>query len=156
MIDFRRLLDEDPAERDARRERQETERRERAIRDDIARRETCVRMTILVVLSEDAEHRFTRGGAQQIILRGTDDTGVAVVAVYWVPHYHQDDIQMICKPLGSGASVALAGFWDHREWRDRAGRPHMTTEFQTQFIRDPKTIAPDAPQDLPEPPWSSG
>lgn len=153
MIDFKRLLDEDPAERDARIARQEIERRDRATADDTARRTAWARTTLIVTLGDDAELRFTRDGTHQIILRGETGDGLAVVAIYRVPDHHQDHPDALCRLLAGGATVALAGYWKDRQWRDQTGRPRSAREFQTQFIRDPKTIAPTPPQDVPEPPW---
>lgn len=137
MIDFAKLLEEDPAERAARRADEDAARREREIQDDIKRRKSWSRHTLRVTILEEPDIRSTRLGDPIAHINAQDETGTPVPAIYWIPTYYKHGVESAQTILQPGRTVTLKGYWKTRQWKNNRGLTAEKREFMVQFVCEP-------------------
>jgi hypothetical protein len=126
MIDFSKLLDDTPPEREA----DERQSQAQAIAGDRARRRERSAKSIAIELTLDAELRYTAAGAGILHLRGSDERERPVSAIWYAPDdFDRDRLFDLFNRLTAGTSLRLDGYWRARAWN--GGK---TFEFVAQFV----------------------
>jgi hypothetical protein len=132
MIDFRKLEPPTAAELKTTEQR----RRTQEIEADTDRRTERSSRRITVILSHDADHRFTMSGTRAIHLHAVQEDGRSVRAIWYAPDHATDDqIQAVYAPLTEGTRLRLDGYW----------KPHKNREDKTCFTFMAQFIQPLAP-----------
>lgn len=137
MIDFSKLLNETPEDRDERRQHLEGEREKAEIAADIGRRESWSRQTIAATVVEEPEIRMMPSYEQIVHLRCEAPDGRQFAARYWLPAYYTNAAETVLRIAAPGKRLNLKGYWKTRQWNDARGAQRSTREFNAQFILDP-------------------
>ncbi len=125
MVDFSKLKRPNRAEMEA----PGLQRREREIQQDHDKRLSYCKHEILVVLTYEAEVRFTTTGAQRASFHGTDSDGREVRAIWFAPdHLNRDEIDALAERMTEGAQLILKGYWARETYGDRP------FTFKAQFV----------------------
>jgi len=126
MLDLAHLHARTPAQRDADR----FQRLAEEIAADRARRRELAEKTAALVLTLDAQLRYTSAGGALVHLRGWD-ARAGILSAIWPPpeDFHHDRLLETFHRLRKGTALRLDGFW-----RARDVRGLKRIEFIAQYI----------------------
>jgi len=126
MVNFKKLVVKTPAEREA----DDARRHAEDIALDRARRRERSEKILALVLTTDAEVRFTFNGGSAVHIRGRDDRGRPTSATWYAPgEFDRDRIDEILRRLPAETAVRLDGYW-----RYRTVNGAKLFEFAAQFL----------------------
>ena len=126
MIDFSKLLDQTPADR----EPDERRRQAEAIAGDRARRRKLSTKSVAIELTLDAQLRYAAAGAGVLHLHACDERERPVSAIWRAPDdFDPDRLFDLFNRLTAGALLRLDGYWRARTWNR-----HKAFEFIAQFV----------------------
>lgn len=112
---------------------QDAARRDAAIAADNKRRDEMSKKSVIVTLDDKLDVRLLANGDTMASIRGKDEKGRAVRAVYFVPDHMEDgEKEQMLRSPEKGDRLNLDGYWKQREWRNQKQVQVKSWEFQAQ------------------------
>ena len=150
MVDFKKLMETTPEEREQR--NRDYERR--SIENDLAERAEAASDLRRMALSDDPEIRYGRDGVPFAILR-SEREGAPYSSVT-KPIWGEDERRFVDRisSLKEGDEIIAHGHEDTRRWKDQKQNWRSSKEFQIDVPLAPEALKNELPEGLSFPPSS--